>query len=80
MEPPRGVSIIFITHKLKEVRVADQITVMRNGRVGTTTPEETNGRLASMMVAEVILTVKKERRNQKKRSRSRDLHVKDDRD
>src|SRR5690606_7700254 len=38
----RGVSIIFITHKLKEVlAIADRITVMRRGRVvGTTTPEE----------------------------------------
>ena len=38
----RGVSIIFITHKLKEVlAVADRITVMRAGRVvGTVTPDE----------------------------------------
>lgn len=60
----RGVSIIFITHKLKEVlAVADRITVMRAGRVvGTTTPTETNeAKLAAMMVGrEVILTVKKD--------------------
>jgi ABC-type uncharacterized transport system ATPase subunit len=60
----RGVSIIFITHKLKEVlAVADRITVMRAGRViGTVLPEETDERqLASMMVGrEVILTVEKE--------------------
>ncbi len=59
----RGVSIIFITHKLKEVMaVADRITVMRAGRVvGTVTPQETDeARLASMMVGrEVILTVEK---------------------
>ena len=59
----RGVSIIFITHKLKEVlAVADRITVMRAGKVvGTVTPKETNERqLASMMVGrEVILTVEK---------------------
>jgi len=59
----RGVSIIFITHKLKEVlAVADRITVMRSGRVvGTVTPEEMNeAKLASMMVGrEVILKVKK---------------------
>ncbi len=59
----KGVSIIFITHKLKEVlAVADRITVMRAGRVvGTTTPKESNEqKLAEMMVGrEVILTVKK---------------------
>ena len=59
----KGVSIIFITHKLKEVlAVADRITVMRAGRVvGTVTPKETSeAKLASMMVGrEVILTVMK---------------------
>jgi len=59
----RGVSIIFITHKLKEVlAVADRITVMRAGRVvGTVTPDEVDqAKLASMMVGrEVILKVKK---------------------
>ena len=59
----RGVSIIFITHKLKEVlAVADRITVMRRGEVvGTTTPAETDEhKLAAMMVGrEVILTVEK---------------------
>ena len=59
----RGVSIIFITHKLKEVlAVADRITVMRAGKVvGTAIPKETTERqLASMMVGrEVILTVEK---------------------
>lgn len=60
----RGVSIIFITHKLKEVlAIADQITVMRRGRVvGTTTPEEVDEpQLAAMMVGrEVLLRVDKE--------------------
>jgi general nucleoside transport system ATP-binding protein len=60
----RGISIIFITHKLKEVlSVADRITVMRGGHVvGTTVPTETNEQaLAAMMVGrEVILTVDKE--------------------
>jgi simple sugar transport system ATP-binding protein len=60
----RGVSIIFISHKLKEVlSVADRITVMRQGRVvGTVTPEETDqGQLAAMMVGrEVLLQVEKE--------------------
>ena len=59
----RGVSIIFITHKLKEVlAVADRITAMRRGQVvGTTTPAESDEhKLAAMMVGrEVILTVDK---------------------
>ncbi len=58
-----GVSIIFITHKLKEVlAVADRITVMRAGKVvGNTFPQETSEQqLAAMMVGrEVILTVEK---------------------
>ena len=59
----RGVSIIFITHKLKEVlEIADRITVLRGGRVvGTVEPEKTDEhKLAAMMVGrEVILTVEK---------------------
>lgn len=59
----QGKSIIFITHKLKEVMaIADRITVLRDGRVvGTTTPAKTSlAELASMMVGrEVILTVEK---------------------
>jgi general nucleoside transport system ATP-binding protein len=59
----RGVSIVFITHKLKEVlAVADRITAMRRGQVvGTTTPSESDEhKLAAMMVGrEVILTVDK---------------------
>ncbi len=59
-----GRSILFITHKLKEVlAVADTITVMRLGRVvGTTTPAEADeATLASMMVGrDVELVVAKE--------------------
>lgn len=59
----RGVSIIFISHKLKEVMaIADRITVLRDGHVvGTTRPAETSpAALARMMVGrEVILTVDK---------------------
>lgn len=62
----RGVSIIFITHKLKEVlAIADRITVMRAGRViNTVNPSETNSaQLANMMVGrQVILTVNKQDR------------------
>jgi ABC-type uncharacterized transport system ATPase subunit len=59
----QGKSIIFITHKLREVfAVADRITVLRNGHVvGTTTPAEaTRESLAEMMVGrEVMLWVDK---------------------
>jgi simple sugar transport system ATP-binding protein len=59
----KGKSIIFITHKLKEVmEVADRITVLRGGRtVGTVFPNKVNPeKLASMMVGrEVNLVVRK---------------------
>ncbi len=59
----QGKSMIFITHKLKEVMsIADRITVLRNGRVvGTTRPAETTEQeLAAMMVGrQVILQVDK---------------------
>src|SRR5512135_449410 len=59
----RGKSIIFITHKLKEVmEIADRITVLRAGRtVGTFSPKQVNPeKLASMMVGrEVDLVVSK---------------------
>jgi len=58
-----GVSIIFITHKLKEVlAVADRIGVLRRGQmVGTVLPSEaTEQSLAELMVGrEVILQVDK---------------------
>jgi simple sugar transport system ATP-binding protein len=58
-----GRSILFITHKLKEVlRVADRITVMRLGRVvGSTVPAETDeAALATLMVGrDVELVVAK---------------------
>ncbi len=58
-----GKSIIFITHKLKEVlAVADDITVLRLGTVvGSIKPEDaTSEALASMMVGrDVNLTVEK---------------------
>ncbi len=59
----QGKSIIFITHKLREVLdVADRITVLRSGQVvGSTIPAEADQRkLAEMMVGrEVQLTVHK---------------------
>lgn len=59
----QGHSIIFITHKLREVlEFADRITVIRRGKVvGTTTPAEADRKkLATMMVGrEVDLSVDK---------------------
>ncbi|WP_437926265.1 ABC transporter ATP-binding protein [Sorangium sp. So ce291] len=59
----QGVSVLFITHKLKEVlAVADRVTVMRAGKVvGAAVPAETDERgLAAMMVGrEVVLQVSK---------------------
>jgi simple sugar transport system ATP-binding protein len=57
-----GTSIIFITHKLREVRaVASRIVVMRQGAIaGSALPTATNSELASLMVGrEVELTVEK---------------------
>lgn len=57
-----GKSILFITHKLKEVKaIADVITVIRQGHVvGTAEPTATESELASMMVGRnVQLTVEK---------------------
>jgi ABC-type uncharacterized transport system ATPase subunit len=57
----RGKSVIFITHKLKEVlAIADRITVLRRGKVvGNADPgQTTEAELAKMMVGrEVILEV-----------------------
>jgi simple sugar transport system ATP-binding protein len=80
----QGKSVIFITHKLKEVlEIADRISVLRNGKVaGTTTPSQsTEASLASMMVGrEVILTVDKQPAKVGEAVLDvADLHVMDDR-
>jgi simple sugar transport system ATP-binding protein len=51
-----GTSIVFITHKLREVRaVADRITVIRRGKViGEASPTTTAAELASMMVGRPV--------------------------
>ena len=57
-----GKSIVFITHKLKEVKaIADRITVIRRGRtVGTASPDTGEDELAALMVGrEVSLEVDK---------------------
>ncbi len=55
----KGVTVIFISHKLDEVlAIADKITVMRAGRtVGTTSPDEVDIRqLAEMMIGSELPT------------------------
>ncbi len=58
-----GKAIVFITHKLGEVRaVADRITVIRRGKVvGEATPGQSQAELAELMVGRAVeLTVAKE--------------------
>jgi len=58
-----GTSIVFITHKLREVRaIADSITVIRRGTVvGEVTPSTSETELASLMVGRsVSMAVDKE--------------------
>ncbi|MGO0576621.1 ABC transporter ATP-binding protein [Ornithinimicrobium panacihumi] len=58
-----GTSIVFITHKLREVRaIADRITVIRRGKVvGQASPTSTETELASLMVGRSVnLSVAKE--------------------
>ena len=52
----KGTAIIFITHKLREVKaVADKITVIRLGKVvGVTSPSISQEELASMMVGREV--------------------------
>ena len=52
----KGTSIIFITHKLREVKaVADQITVIRRGKVvGKVDPSTSQEELASLMVGRAV--------------------------
>lgn len=52
----KGTSIIFITHKLREVRaVADNITIIRLGKVvGTLLPTNSQEELANMMVGRQV--------------------------
>src|ERR671932_953038 len=54
-----GTSIVFISHKLNEVRrVADTITVLRRGAVaGSADPSSSNAELASLMVGRPVQLV-----------------------
>lgn len=80
----RGVSIIFISHKLKEVlEICDHVTVLRLGKVvGQADPKEsTEESLASMMVGRsVLLQVEKKATTLGEEILSiQDLSVRDDR-
>jgi simple sugar transport system ATP-binding protein len=80
----QGKSVIFITHKLREVlEIADRISVIRRGKmVGTAKPKESNqSKLASLMVGrEVLLRVdKKKAKPGKNVLEISDLQVLDDR-
>jgi general nucleoside transport system ATP-binding protein len=58
-----GRAIVFITHKLREVReIADKITVIRRGKVvGTAKPADSEAQLAELMVGRAVnLVVDKE--------------------
>ena len=58
-----GKAIVFITHKLREVRaIADKITVIRRGKVvGTAQPSDSEAQLAELMVGRAVnLRVDKE--------------------
>ena len=52
----KGTSIVFITHKLREVReAADKITIIRRGKVvGTASPSASQEELASLMVGRPV--------------------------
>ncbi|CAN2215590.1 COG3845 ABC-type uncharacterized transport systems, ATPase components [Candidatus Nanopelagicaceae bacterium] len=52
----RGTSIVFITHKLREVKeAADKITIIRRGKVvGTASPSASQEELASLMVGRPV--------------------------
>ncbi|MCG2768267.1 MAG: ABC transporter ATP-binding protein [Anaerolineae bacterium] len=79
-----GKTVIFITHKLREVKeISDRVTVMRDGKViGTKeTKEVTIPEIAGMMVGrEVLLSVKKKKATPGEVVlRVEDLRVRDDR-
>lgn len=80
-----GRSVIFISHKLREVRaIADTITILRRGKVvGSTTPEESDEQeLASAMVGRDVQLVvdRSEAKPTDVVLRVSDLRVRDERD
>ena len=79
----RGTSIIFITHKLREVRaVADDITIIRRGKVvAKVKPGTSELELASMMVGREVDLIPKKNTHQigKTILKALNLTVRDDR-
>ncbi|HEY9562292.1 MAG TPA: ABC transporter ATP-binding protein, partial [Nocardioides sp.] len=80
-----GRSVIFISHKLREVRaIADTITILRRGKVvGTTTPDDSDEQeLASAMVGRDVQLVvdRSEAEPTDVVLRVSDLRVRDERD
>ena len=79
----RGTSIIFITHKLREVRaVADEITIIRRGKVvAKVAPETSELELASMMVGREVDLIPNKNTHQigKPILKASNLTVRDDR-
>jgi len=76
-----GTSIVFITHKLREVKeTADKITIIRRGKVvGTASPSASQEELASLMVGRpVSLDVEKKAANPGKvMLEVKNLHISD---
>ena len=80
----KGLSIVFITHKLKEVmQISDRVTVLKKGKWVATvnTAEVTMEQLSQMMVGrEVMFQLEKEKTTQGKPILEiKDLHARSDR-
>lgn len=80
----QGVTIIFITHKLQEIKeITDRVTVLRDGRHVATlqTKDATESNLASMMVGRDVLlhVVRQEHRVGKELLRVSHLNAQDSR-
>jgi simple sugar transport system ATP-binding protein len=80
----KGLTIVFITHKLEEVmQISDRVTILRDGKTITTVnTKETNPReLAKMMVGRDVLMnlIKKEKQPGRIIFSVKNLNVKDER-
>ena len=77
----KGTSIVFITHKLREVKeAADKITIIRRGKVvGTASPTASQEELASLMVGRPVSldVVKKSANPGKVMLEVKSLHISD---